>query len=155
MFLVPLGPKPIKIGNHRKQNISLVFFFSQLSECTIEEMDVSNPGTNQDYLNEFKAISNKLKKRFLRRPNVAEASEQFSRLAKRLRDNEEPQYEATCHIAVSRCEQSIGNYSGEVEALMSAARAFLKAEMNLKKIGGPSFQEHLMDSLDCFCNAIR
>ena len=118
-------------------------------------MDVTTPGNNQDYLNEFKAISNKLKKRFLRRPNVSEASEQFNRLAKRLRDNEEPQYEANCHLAVSRCEQSIGNHSGEIEALVSAARAFLKAEMNLKRIGGPSFQERLLDSLDCFCNAIR
>ena len=118
-------------------------------------MDVTTPGSSQDYLNEFKAISNKLKKRFLRRPNVAEASEQFTRLAKRLRDNEEPQYEATCYLAVSRCEQSIGNYSGEIEALVSAARAFLKAEMNLKKIGGPSFQDHLLDSIDSFCNAIR
>ena len=118
-------------------------------------MDVTNPGTSQDYLNEFKAISNKLKKRFLRRPNVAEASDQFCRLAKRLRDNEEPQYEAACHLAVSRCEQSIGNYSGEIESLVLAARAFLKAEMNLKKIGGPSFQEHLLDSIDSFCNAIR
>ena len=119
------------------------------------KMDLASSGTNQDYLNEFKAISNKLKKRFLRRPNVAEASEQFARLAKRLRDNEEPHYEASCHLAVSRCEQSIGNTSGEVEALISAARAFLKAEMNLKQVGVPSFQENLLDSLDSFCNAIR
>ena len=118
-------------------------------------MDLTTSGSSQDYLNEFKTISNKLKKRFLRRPNVAEASEQFTRLAKRLRDNEEPQYESACHLAVARCEQSIGNYSGEVEALVSAARAFLKAEMNIKKIGGPSYQEHLLDSLDSFCNAIR
>ena len=118
-------------------------------------MDLTSSGGSQDYLNEFKAISNKLKKRFLRRPNVAEASEQFTKLAKRLKDNEEPQYEASCHLAVARCEQSIGNYSGEVEALVSAARAFLKAEMNLKKIGGPSFQEHLLDALDSFSNAIR
>ena len=32
---------------------------------------------SQEFLTEYKAISNKLKKRFLRRPNVAEASDNF------------------------------------------------------------------------------
>ena len=31
----------------------------------------------QDFLTEYKTISNKLKKRFLRRPNVAEASDNY------------------------------------------------------------------------------
>jgi hypothetical protein len=31
----------------------------------------------QDFLTEYRNISNKLKKRFLRRPNVAEASDHF------------------------------------------------------------------------------
>ena len=54
----------------------------------------------QEFLTEYRNISNKLKKRFLgRRPNVSEASEQFRQLGKRLEDNEEPQYAAFCHLA--------------------------------------------------------
>ena len=54
----------------------------------------------QEFLTEYRNISNKLKKRFLgRRPNVAEASEQFRQLGKRLEDSEEPQYAAFCHLA--------------------------------------------------------
>ena len=56
----------------------------------------------QEYLTEYRNISNKLKKRFLRRPNVSEASEQFRGLAKRLEDNEEPQYAAYCHLATGK-----------------------------------------------------
>ena len=54
----------------------------------------------QEFLTEYRNISNKLKKRFLgRRPNVSEASDQFRQLAKRLEDSEEPQYAAFCHLA--------------------------------------------------------
>ena len=58
----------------------------------------------QEFLTEYRNISNKLKKRFLgRRPNVSEASDQFRQLAKRLEDSEEPQYAAFCHLATGVC----------------------------------------------------
>lgn len=53
----------------------------------------------QEFLAEYRNISNKLKKRFLRRPNVSEASDQFRQLGKRLEDGDEPQYAAYCHLA--------------------------------------------------------
>ena len=53
----------------------------------------------QEFLTEYRNISNKLKKRFLRRPNVSEASDQFRQLGKRLEDGDEPQYAAYCHLA--------------------------------------------------------
>ena len=43
----------------------------------------------QEFLTEYRNISNKLKKRFLRRPNVSEASDQFRQLGKRLEDGDE------------------------------------------------------------------
>jgi len=60
-------------------------------------------GSGSEFLPEFRAIHNKLKKRFLRKPNVAEASDQFSKLAKKMHSREEPQYEGLCHLAVARC----------------------------------------------------
>jgi hypothetical protein len=78
------------------------------------------PGS--EFLAEFKGTHNKLKKRFLRKPNVAEAIDQFSKLAKKMHSREEPQYEGLCHLAVARCERSLGNTAGESEALVVAAR---------------------------------
>ena len=85
-----------------------------------------------------------LHRRFLRRPNVSEASDQFSRLAKRLESQEEPQYAAACYQAVAKCEQSIGEV-GEVEAYVAAARAFFKAETDITSINCNSLQLHLTD----------
>jgi len=111
-------------------------------------------GSGTDYLNEYRNISNKLKKRFLRRPNVSEASDQFSRLAKRLESQEEPQYAAACYLAVAKCEQSIGEV-GEVEAYVAAARAFFKAETDITSINCNSLQLHLTDAISSYCTAIK
>ena len=62
--------------------------------------------TQQGFLPEYRNILNKSKKRFLRKPNVSEASEQFQQLGKRLEDNQEPQYAAYCHLAQGKCQVS-------------------------------------------------
>lgn len=65
------------------------------------------------------------------------------KLAKRLKNDDEPQYAGLCHLAVARCEQSLGNIAGESEALIEAARCFLKSEMTVRNVGCPSFEEQL------------
>uniref|UniRef100_A0A3B1IXY3 Coagulation factor VIII associated n=1 Tax=Astyanax mexicanus TaxID=7994 RepID=A0A3B1IXY3_ASTMX len=55
-----------------------------------------------DFLTRYRAVSNKLKKRFLRKPNVAEASEQFGQLAKELKQQDCLQYAAFCNLAMAR-----------------------------------------------------
>ena len=99
-------------------------------------------GPRKVYLHEY--CDSFLHRRFLRRPNVSEASDQFSRLAKRLESQEEPQYAAACYLAVAKCEQSIGEV-GEVEAYVAAARAFFKAETDITSINCNSLQLHLTD----------
>merc|ERR1711953_765888 len=109
----------------------------------------------QDYLAEYRNISNKLKKRFLRRPNVSEASEQFRGLAKRLEDNEEPQYAAYCHLATGRCEATVGNHPGEIEAVTAAARNFLKSEIEVQTLKNPSFEFQLTSAVSCYSQAAK
>jgi len=111
--------------------------------------------SNQDFLTEYRAISGKLKKRFLRKPNVSEASQQFAKLAKKVKTNEEPQYEGMCHLAIARCEQSIANTQGEAEALISASRCYLLAEESINDLGSPSFEENLTSSIQTYNHAIR
>ncbi len=94
-------------------------------------------------------------RRFLRRPNVSEANEAFSRLSRRLRDDDEPAYEALCQLAVARCEQSVGNGPAEAEALVAASRSFLRAEEKVRGVGCPSFEEHLAAAIHSYNHAIR
>eukprot|EP00092_Neocalanus_flemingeri_P003798 GFUD01004091.1.p1 GENE.GFUD01004091.1~~GFUD01004091.1.p1 ORF type:complete len:307 (+),score=93.35 GFUD01004091.1:468-1388(+) len=109
----------------------------------------------QEFLTEYRSISNKLKKRFLRRPNVSEASDHFRQLGKRLDDTDEPQYAAFCHLATGRCEQTIGNSPGEIEAVTTAARSFLKAEMEIQSLKNPSFEFHLTAAVSSFSQAAK
>jgi len=109
----------------------------------------------QEYLTEYRNISNKLKKRFLRRPNVSEASEQFRGLAKRLEDNDEPQYAAFCHLATGRCEATVGNSPGEIEAITAAARSFLKSEIEIQTLNNPSFEFQLTSAVSCYSQASK
>lgn len=76
-------------------------------------------------------------------------------MAKKLRVSEEPQYEGMCHLAIARCEQSIGNIHGEAEALVSASRCFLHAERKIHDLGSPSFEENLSAAIHSYNHAIR
>ncbi|KAI1293720.1 hypothetical protein HDE_06333 [Halotydeus destructor] len=72
---------------------------------------------------QYKVISSKLKKRFLtRKPNYAEASEQFIQLSRDLQDFKP--YSGYCTLAASKCEQNLGNTLIEFNLLLEAARQF-------------------------------
>uniref|UniRef100_A0A672FQM1 Factor VIII intron 22 protein-like n=1 Tax=Salarias fasciatus TaxID=181472 RepID=A0A672FQM1_SALFA len=108
-----------------------------------------------DFLTRYRAVSNKLKKRFLRKPNVAEASEQFGQLAKELRQQDCLQYAAFCNLAMARCEQTLFNAPGEALALTDAARLFLSSEKENRALQAPGFDEHLQAALNCYSFAIK
>ncbi|KAJ4442952.1 40-kDa huntingtin-associated protein [Periplaneta americana] len=107
-----------------------------------------------DFLGQYRAISNKLKKRFLRKPNVTEASEQFGKLAIQCEREELPQYAGLCWVAAARCESSLGNASGEAWNLVRAGRQFLTAEITSKDLGCPSpGGEHVQAAVSSFSHA--
>uniref|UniRef100_H2LH60 Coagulation factor VIII associated n=1 Tax=Oryzias latipes TaxID=8090 RepID=H2LH60_ORYLA len=108
-----------------------------------------------DFLARYRAVSNKLKKRFLRKPNVAEASEQFGQLAKELRQQDCLQYAAFCNLAMARCEQTLFNAPGEALALTEAARLFLTSEKENRALQAPGFDEHLQAALNCYSFATK
>ncbi|KAG7159426.1 Factor VIII intron 22 protein-like [Homarus americanus] len=108
-----------------------------------------------DFLLQYRNISSKLKKRFLRKPNVAEASEEFGQLARELSDGEAWAQAGLCCVAVARCEQTLVNPTTEVSAITQAARYFLKAEVINNHLHCPSFNEHLMTAISCYQHAIQ
>lgn len=97
------------------------------------------PGSEAgDFLARYRQVSHKLKKRFLRKPNVAEAGEQFAQLARELRAQECLPYAAWCQLAVARCHQALFHGPGETLALTEAARLFLRQECEVRqRLGCP------------------
>ncbi|XP_066291408.1 40-kDa huntingtin-associated protein-like isoform X1 [Branchiostoma lanceolatum] len=108
-----------------------------------------------DFLTKYRAVSSKLKKRFLRKPNVAEASEQFGSLSKDLLEHDNPHYAGFCCLAMARCEQTLSNSPGESHALVEAARLFLEAECTNQMLKCPGFEEHLIAAMNCYNFAIK
>lgn len=110
---------------------------------------------HNDFLAHYKAISAKLKKRFLRKPNITDASAQFNILAKNLENQECPHYAAFCCLAVARCEHSLGNAIFESQNLVHAARLFLEAEQLNHHLMCPGYSEHLQAAIAAYCECIK
>ncbi|KAF4519539.1 hypothetical protein B566_EDAN009442 [Ephemera danica] len=88
-----------------------------LLERTAKLLSMAEAGGGRDFLSQYKGITNKLKKRFLRKPNVTEASEKYSALATQLDQDEQPDYAGYCCLSVAKCEQNLGSLPGETAAL--------------------------------------
>ncbi|XP_050298047.1 40-kDa huntingtin-associated protein isoform X5 [Anthonomus grandis grandis] len=84
--------------------------------------------TGFELLDQYRSITSKLKKRFLRKPNETEASESFAALGQQCESQELPQYAALSWLAAARCEGTLGNPVSETAYLLRAARQFFKAE---------------------------
>ncbi|XP_059106442.1 LOW QUALITY PROTEIN: 40-kDa huntingtin-associated protein-like [Peromyscus eremicus] len=116
------------------------------------------PGSEAgDFLVRYRQVSNKLKKRFLRKPNVAEAGEQFAQLARELRAQECLPYAAWCQLAVARCQQALFHGPGETLALTEAARLFLRQECDARqRLGCPAaYGEPLQAAASALGAAVR
>jgi tetratricopeptide (TPR) repeat protein len=108
-----------------------------------------------DILSQYKNISNRVKRRFLKKPNISEGSEQFGSLAKQLRSQDCPHYAGFCHLAQARCEHTLGNSVAEANSLTEAGRCFLQAEDTSKQLNVLSLEEHLNAAINCYSHAIR
>lgn len=117
----------------------------------------SGAGSGGDFLTRYRLVSAKLRRRFLRKPNVSEAGEQFAALARELRAQESLPYAAWCQLAVARCAQSLGHAPGEAAALGEAARLWLRHERELRLRQGPGLglAEHLPAAQSCVAFGAR
>ncbi|KAF7244946.1 Factor VIII intron 22 protein [Varanus komodoensis] len=117
----------------------------------------SGAGSGGDFLTRYRLVSAKLRRRFLRKPNVSEAAEQFGALARELRAQESLPYAAWCQLAVARCAQSLGHASGEAAALGEAARLWLRHDRELRLRQGPGLglSEHLPAAQSCVAFGAR
>lgn len=115
---------------------------------------MSSETTGYEILDQYRHISSKLKKRFLRKPNETEALESFTALGQQCESQDLPEYAAINWIAAARCEGTLGNTIGETSYLLRAARQFLKAEKQDVDIGGIRVPtDNLQASLACYSHA--
>ncbi|CAG4944533.1 unnamed protein product [Parnassius apollo] len=106
---------------------------------------------DEQYIN----INTKLKKRFMRKPNVSEATNEFIGLAIQCEHSEQPSFAGQTYVGAAKCEALAGNHLGEAEHYLSAARQFFKAEQKLSalKFYSPD-RENLEAAIGCFMQAL-
>ncbi|KAJ2945385.1 hypothetical protein O0L34_g188 [Tuta absoluta] len=104
---------------------------------------------------QYMAINTKLKKRFMRKPNVSEATNEFIGLAIQCENAEQPAFAGHCYVGAAKCEASVGNFLGEAEHYVAAARQFMKEEKKLKtlKLYSPD-RENLEAAIGCYLQAL-
>ncbi|XP_026321530.1 uncharacterized protein LOC113231429 [Hyposmocoma kahamanoa] len=107
---------------------------------------------NEQYMN----INTKLKKRFMRKPNISEATNEFIALAIQCEHSEQPAFAGHAYVGAAKCEATAGNFLGEAEHYLAAARQFMKAEKKLKmlKFYSPD-RENLEAAIGCFMQALN
>ncbi|XP_004923956.1 uncharacterized protein LOC101741560 [Bombyx mori] len=111
---------------------------------------------NSSFTEQYMNINTKMKKRFMRKPNVSEATNEFIALAIQCEHSEQPTFAGHSYVGAAKCEASVGNFLGEAEHYISAARQFIKAEMKLKsmKFYSPE-RENLEAGIGCFLQALN
>ncbi|KAF6028314.1 F8A1 [Bugula neritina] len=110
---------------------------------------------NTDYIALYKSTAAGLRKRFLKKPNVAEGRDQFASLAKNLSQQDCPSYAGFCSLAQARCEHGLGNFPSEIQCLVDAGRYFVLAEKQTSDLLCPSYQENLSAAINCYEHAIK
>lgn len=109
---------------------------------------------NEDFLGAYREVTGRLKKRFLRKPNASQASEELSGLGRRLNEQGAHPYAAFFSQAAARCEKEAGNEQREAEALTEAARRFMTSVRDAKRLRTLHFQEDLVSAVQCFKDAV-
>lgn len=110
---------------------------------------------SQELFAQYRTIAAKLKKRFMKKPNVKEASEDYGKLANSLKNEDNPQYAAVCFQAMAKCDHLMGDSSGEAEAWANAGRQFFTVEEMLFSAHHASYGESLEAGIHCFLVAVE
>ena len=104
--------------------------------------------SNYDYNAAFKSISVKLKKRFLRKPNVSEAIDEYTSLSRQLENDECFGLAAYCMQQVAKSYHSVGNTISESASLQAAAKQYLNSEISSTiETGSLTFNEDLLSAI--------
>ncbi|KAM3959685.1 huntingtin-associated protein 40 kDa [Aphomia sociella] len=111
-----------------------------------------NASFNEQYMN----VNTKIKKRFMRKPNISEATNEFIGLAIQCEHSEQPSFAGHSYVGAAKCEASAGNFLGEAEQYLAAARQFMKAEQKFVSLKFSSTErENLEAAIGCYMQALN
>ncbi|XP_019851053.1 PREDICTED: factor VIII intron 22 protein-like [Amphimedon queenslandica] len=103
----------------------------------------------------YKAIAAKLKKRFMKKPNVKAASVEYGKLANSLKNEENNEYAALCFMAMAKCDQLTADSGSEAESWANAGRQFILAEEKLMAARNVSYNDMLEAGIHSFLLAVH
>ncbi|XP_065363060.1 uncharacterized protein Hap40 [Calliphora vicina] len=102
----------------------------------------------------LKKIEKAVFKRF--GPNVSEVLDDYGRLAIKFEEAGIYQYAAMCQLGVAKCENYLQNSMAECQALLKAARLFLKAHEEMESLLLRSNRDEYRETaLHCFTQAVE
>ncbi|XP_075155721.1 huntingtin-associated protein 40 kDa [Haematobia irritans] len=121
-------------------------------------MDNSYPKNLVDQYLKTSSKLKKIEKAVFKRfgPNVSEVMDDYGRLAITFEEAGIYQYAAMCQLGVAKCENYLSNSMAECQALLKAARLFLKAHEEMESLLLRSNrQEYRETALHCFTQAVE
>eukprot|EP00127_Corallochytrium_limacisporum_P002259 Clim_evm47s109 gene=Clim_evmTU47s109 len=110
---------------------------------------MSGPSPNPAFWDSYRTISNRLKKKFMRKPNYQEAAQGFEALYKAATEHGGYQHAALCAMGVVRCEQALGGSSAG-KWVLQAGRDFVKTQDNMNHAFYSSWREYIPDAVNCY-----
>lgn len=109
---------------------------------------------NDPVVERYVTICRSLKRRFMRKPNITEARDNFYSLGKQLLAAGNKEYAVSCYVSASQCEDQLGNTVGETNALTKAATLFLQLEKDKQMLCISSNETYLAAGIDCYNKAV-
>jgi len=110
----------------------------------------------EDFLSSYQSITEKLKKRrFLRKPNYAEAVPVYTKLAYQLKREGAQQFAAFCCLAVARCHEAQRTFPLQAIELQNAGAMFWNIALDEANVDITDFEENTEQAVHCFKLAIN
>jgi len=110
----------------------------------------------EDYLTSYQKMTEKLRKRrFLRKPNFAEAIPVYSKLAYQLKIEGDQQFAAFCCLAVARCHEAQHTFPLQAIELQNAGAMFWNISLDEANVDITDFEENTEQAVHCFKLAIN
>lgn len=116
-------------------------------EKTVAGMAV---GTHAALMASYKSVQGKTKKRFMRKPNMADSVDQYMALSKWLEKEGAHRYGAFVALAAARCDQAMSNPTGQADKIVKAGQLYAQSQIESGTLDFAGFEEDLAEAIDCY-----
>lgn len=107
-------------------------------------------GTHAALMASYKSVQGKMKKRFMRKPNMADSVELYMALSKFLEKGGAHRYGAFVTLAAARCDQAMSNPTGQADKVVKAGQLFAQSQIESSTLDFAGCDEDLAEAVDCY-----